>query len=62
MEKYIALDNIDAYYEQVVKRRMSPASFSRLMLGLALVAAGLFVMIYLMVTVADWLFLLVLLL
>ena len=60
MEKYIALDNIDAYYEQVVKRRMSPASFSRLMLGLALVAAGLFVMIYLMVTVADWLFLLVL--
>ena len=60
MEKYIALDNIDAYYEQVVKRKMSPAIFSKLVLGLVLVAAAIFVMIYLMVTVADWLFLLVL--
>ena len=60
MEKYIALDNIDTYYEQVVKRKMSPASFSRLILGLVLIAAAIFVMIYLMVTVADWLFLLVL--
>ena len=60
MEKYIALDNIDTYYEQVVKRKMSPASFSRLMIGLVLIAAAIFVMIYLMVTVADWLFLLVL--
>ena len=60
MEKYIAVDNIDAYYEQVVKRKMSPANFSRLILSLAFVAAAIFVMIYLMVTVADWLFLLVL--
>ena len=60
MEKYIAVDNIDSYYEQVVKRRMSPATVTKLVVALGAIVTVFIVAIILMLTVADWLFLIVL--
>ena len=60
MEKYIAIDNIDSYYEQVVKRKMSPATVTKLVVSLGIVLTVFIVAVILMVTVADWLFFIVL--
>ena len=59
MEKYIAVDNIDSYYEQVVKRKFSPATVSKLLISLGLIIVIFIVAVILMVTVADWLFFIV---
>ncbi len=56
MENYMKLDSMDTYYEQAVKRKMSPATMSRLVGGLILVITAIVVSIVLMVTIADWLF------
>ena len=56
MEKYISVDNIDSYYEQVVKRQMSSATVAKLVGGLVIILTAIVVSIVLMVTVADWLF------
>ena len=60
MEKYIAVDNIDSYYEQVVKRKFSPATVTRLVVALGIIVTVFIVSVILMVTVADWLFFIVL--
>ena len=60
MEKYMELENIESYYEQVVKKKMGTDTVMRLAVGLSLVIVTLIVSIILMVTVADWLFLIVL--
>ncbi len=60
MAKYMELENIDSYYEQVVKKKMGTDTVMKLAIGLSLVIITLVVSIVLMVTVADWLFLIVL--
>ena len=60
MEKYMELENIESYYEQVVKKKLGSDTVMRLVVGLSLVIITLVVSIILMVTVADWLFLIVL--
>ncbi len=60
MAKYIDVENIDSYYEQVVKRKFSPATITKLLVALGIIIAVFIVSIILMVTVADWLFFIVL--
>jgi|GEM_PF-555735 len=55
MEKYISVDNIDSYYEQVVKRKMSTSTVTKLVVGLIAIVTSIVVGVILMVTVADWL-------
>ena len=50
MEKYISVDNIDSYYEQVVKRQMSSATVAKLVGGLVIILTAIVVSIVLMVT------------
>ena len=56
MAKYMELESLDSYYEQVVKRRMGSDTVGRLVFGLSLIILALVISIALMVTVADWLF------
>ena len=60
MTKYMELENIESYYEQVVKKKLGSETVIKLVLGLSLIIVTMIVSIILMVTLADWLFLIVL--
>lgn len=50
------LSSMDAYYEQVVKRKMNSTTVSGLILGMILIVAVLVVSIWLSMTILSWLF------
>ena len=56
MEKYMELDNMDAYYEQDVKRKMSSSTISALILSLVVIVVIMVLSIYLSFTVLTWFF------
>lgn len=56
MEKYMEVGNMDSYYEQVVKRKMSSSTVSAVVLGLIAVATVMVLSVWLSLTVAEWLF------
>lgn len=56
MEKYMELDNMDAYYEQAVKRKMSSSTISALILSLVVIVVIMVLSIYLSFTVLTWFF------
>lgn len=58
MEKYIAIDNIDAYYEQVVKRKMTTAAVGKLSIIIIGILIIMIIGIIMPIAVPDagWLF------
>lgn len=52
----MAIGNMDTYYEQAVKRKMSSSTVSAIVFGLIAVVTVMVLSIWLSLTVIDWLF------